>query len=47
MELDELPNIGKTLAAKLENVGIFSVDNLLKTGSRKAFLKIKTQLNDG
>jgi len=47
MKLIDLPNIGKALAVKLEIVGINSPENLQKIGSRNAFLKIKTQLNDG
>jgi nucleotidyltransferase/DNA polymerase involved in DNA repair len=47
MKLDELKNIGKALVTKLEKIGIKSSEDLHKLGSRKAFLKMKTQLNDG
>ncbi len=47
MNLDKLPNIGKVLVSKLEKVGIKSVDDLKKAGSKNAFLRIRTHLNDG
>ena len=39
--LSSLPNIGKTLAEKLEQVGINSPDELKQTGSENALLRIR------
>ena len=39
--LASLPNIGKTLAAKLKAIGITDAKALIKEGSQNAFLKIK------
>ena len=47
MELEKLPNIGKEAAKKLQKVGINASEDLIATGSKAAFLKIRTQLNDG
>lgn len=40
--LASLPNIGKTLAAKLKAIGINDAGGLIKEGSQNAFLKIKS-----
>lgn len=40
--LCSLPNIGKTLADKLKNVGVNTPDILLSTGSENTFIKLKT-----
>lgn len=40
-ELEKLPNIGKTLADQLEQVGISTVDDLKSTGSEQAWLRIQ------
>lgn len=40
-ELSELPNIGKTVEKQLEQIGIFTVDELKKAGSKAAWLKIR------
>lgn len=40
-ELAELPNIGKVVEKQLNEVGIFTTDELLKEGSKSAWLKIK------
>ncbi len=40
-ELSKLPNIGKTVEKQLEQIGIFTVDELKKAGSKAAWLKIR------
>ena len=40
-ELSKLPNIGKVLEKQLNDVGINTVDDLINTGSKEAWLKIK------
>ncbi len=40
--LTELPNIGKTLAAKLEMIGIKNEQKLKEVGSENAIIKIAT-----
>lgn len=40
-ELSKLPNIGKTVEKQLEQIGIVTVDELKKAGSKAAWLKIK------
>ena len=42
LELTKTPNIGKTLAEKLELVGIHSADELKSVGAEQAFLQILT-----
>ncbi len=37
-----LPNIGKTLEDKLNNVGVHTPDDLKKIGSENALIKIRT-----
>ena len=39
-ELSRLPNIGKTLEEQLQAIGIDTVDQLRKAGSREAWLRI-------
>lgn len=41
-ELTSLPNIGKVVAEKLVQVGIASPEELIKTGSEQAFIRIET-----
>jgi DNA transformation protein and related proteins len=41
-ELTNLPNIGKTLAGKLIKAGISTPNDLIKTGSENAMIRIKT-----
>ena len=41
-ELKNLANVGKVLAANLEKVGITTTEQLRKTGSENAFIKIRT-----
>ena len=38
--LIESPNIGKTLAGKLEEIGINNLEELKKTGSKEAVTKL-------
>lgn len=40
-ELNKLPNIGKNLEEKLNDVDIFTRDELLSLGSKVAFMKIR------
>lgn len=40
-KLSDLPNIGKDTEKQLNDVGIFSYEQLIKTGSKQAWLKIK------
>lgn len=40
-KLSALPNIGKDTEKQLNDVGIFSFEQLTKTGSKQAWLKIK------
>lgn len=46
-DLTELPNIGKTLALKLNRIGISTPKNLVEIGSEKAIIKISTIDNHG
>lgn len=46
-KLTELPNIGKTLAQKLELIGIHSYEDLQAIGSQNAIIKIATIENSG
>ena len=40
-KLETLPNIGKVAASLLEEAGIGTPDELMETGSKEAFLKIR------
>jgi len=40
-KLSDLPNIGKKLEEQLNHIEIYSFDELKKTGSKNAWLKIK------
>ena len=40
-ELTSLRNIGKEMEKKLTSVGIDSVEKLIDTGSKRAFMKLK------
>ena len=46
-ELTELPNIGNTLARKLELIGITNESKLRSEGSKNAIIKISTLKNSG
>lgn len=46
-QLTELPNIGKTLAAKLNAVGIENENDLKNIGSENAIIRIATIENSG
>jgi DNA transformation protein and related proteins len=41
-QLQQLPNLGKVLAKKLEQVGITTEQQLIETGSEKAFLLVRS-----
>jgi DNA transformation protein len=43
--LTELPNIGKTLAAKLEKIGIQNEKDLINAGSESAFIRLSALEN--
>ncbi len=43
----DLPNIGKTLAIKLNKIGINNIQELTETGSENAIIKIATIENNG
>lgn len=45
--LVNLPNIGKTLAVKLQNIGINTESDLKSIGSKNAIIKISTLENSG
>lgn len=40
-KLSDMPNIGKTLETKLQQVGILTPENLIGTGSEQALLRIR------
>jgi len=44
-KLSDLPNIGKELEKKLKQAGINTPEQLKITGSRNAFIKLKTIYN--
>lgn len=46
-KLTNLPNIGKTLAKKLNRIGINNKNELEKIGSENAFIKISAIENSG
>ncbi len=46
-ELTNLPNIGNTLAEKLNLIGIETENDLINLGSEKAIIKIETLENGG
>jgi DNA transformation protein len=45
--LTELPNIGKTLAEKLNLIGVKNEQELKQLGSKDAIIKISTMENSG
>ena len=47
MELTELPNIGPVLADNLHRVGIASAEELRSVGACEAWLRSRTQVDDG
>lgn len=47
MELRELPNVGRVLAAALEAVDIHTAKQLQKTGAEEAFMRIRTTVDPG
>jgi len=42
IHLNDMPNVGKILTQKLEEVGIKTPQALIEMGSEQAFLRIKT-----
>ncbi|MCL6591126.1 MAG: TfoX/Sxy family protein [Firmicutes bacterium] len=44
-KLTEMPNIGATLAQKLQKAGINSPQDLIGAGTKEAFLRLKTMDN--
>lgn len=40
MKLTSLPNIGKIMAERLNEAGIYTVDELFDLGSKEAFMKM-------
>ncbi len=44
--IEELPNIGKTLAEKLKNIGVTNELELVELGSENAIIKIATLENN-
>lgn len=40
-QLSKLPNIGKVLEKQLQEVGIFTYEQLKQTGAKEAWLKIQ------
>ncbi len=45
--IEELPNIGKTLAEKLKNIGVTNQLELVELGSENAIIRIATLENNG
>ena len=45
-DIEETPNIGKELGARLRKVGIETREELLKVGDAAAFLRIRSELPD-
>ncbi|WP_425446762.1 TfoX/Sxy family protein [Dethiothermospora halolimnae] len=45
-QLSKLPNIGKILEEKLNNVGINTKDELYREGSKEVFLRIKNNVDN-
>lgn len=46
-DLTHLPNIGKTVAEKLNKIGINTEQELVELGSKNAIIKISTLENSG
>ena len=40
-ELNKLPNIGKMLEGQLKDIGINTIEDLVDTGSKEAWIRIK------
>jgi DNA transformation protein len=47
MGLQELPNVGRVLAAALEAVDIRTPEQLRETGAEEAFMRIRTAVDPG
>jgi DNA transformation protein len=46
-ELTQLPNIGKTLAKKIEQVGIHSIEQFMELGSEQVAIRLSSLDNHG
>lgn len=46
-QLTDLPNIGITLSKKLNQIGVYTADELIELGSEKAIIKIATLKDSG
>lgn len=46
-ELSKLPNVGKVLEQNLRQVGIETPEQLRQTGTKEAFMRIRTQIDPG
>ena len=44
-DLADLPNIGPVVEKQLNDVGIFTYDDLRKTGAKEAWLMIKKKIH--
>ncbi len=45
-ELNSMRNIGKQIEKKLKSVGISSAEQLIRTGSKEAFFRLKMQFSN-
>lgn len=45
--LSSLPNVGKVLEKNLNEIGIYTQEQLVETGSKEAFLRIRLEVDDG
>ncbi len=45
-DIEKLPGIGPVMAGRLEEAGIASVEELIKTGVKPAFLRVRTLYPD-
>jgi DNA transformation protein len=46
-ELIDMPNVGRVLAENLRAVGVQTPDDLIRLGSRDAFIRIRQSVDDG
>ncbi len=45
--LSVLPNVGKVLEQNLNEIGIHTLEQLVETGSKEAFLRIRREVDTG
>lgn len=45
--LSSLPNVGKVLEKNLNAIGVHTAEQLIMTGSKEAFLRIRLEIDDG